>query len=231
MSTASGLVVGGRRRWALPYRRIEAPARPLRDARPVRDARAVTSSVPVVVRGVLWAVLLISACAFGPTAVAVLMVAAAGITCASAVRTLPRPAPVRTLAFAVGAPLAAAVSFVVAAEQSANLALTLALVVCLYDAACYINSDGSRTGGRVGVLAGLATVAVLALFVGAIFVPPFTGVKPWLVLGITGITAALGVRLASRFPAWERLPGLRRLDSLMLAGPVWVILVATVLHI
>ena len=225
MSIASGLVVGGRRRLAPAYRKIDAPATP------VKGAAKVPSAVPVVVRGVLWAALLITACAFGPTPVAVLMVAAAGIASVPAVRALPRPAPATSLAMAVGGPLVAAVSFVIAAEQSANLALTLALVVCLYDAACYINSDGSRTGGRVGVLAGLATVAVLALFVAAVFVPPFTGARSWLVLGVTGLMAPLGVRMASRIPGWERLPGLRRLDSLMLAGPVWVILVATILHI
>lgn len=225
MSIASGLVVGGRRRFAPPYRRVEPPAKP------VTGAAKVPSAVPVVVRGLLWAALLITACAFGPTPVALLLVATAVIASVSAVMALPRPAPARSLVLAVGGPFAAAISFVIAAVQSDNLALTLALVVCLYDAACYINSDGSRTGGRAGVLAGLATVAVLALFVAAIFVPPFTGVRPWLVLGITGVMAALGVRLASRVPQWERLPAVRRLDSLMLAGPVWVILVATVLHI
>lgn len=224
MSIASGLVVGGRRRFAPPYRKIEAPPRP------VTGAKKVPSAAPVVARGLLWAALLMTACAFGPTTVALLMVAAAVIASAPAVMALPRPVPARSLVLAVGGPFAAAVSFIIAAVQSDNLALTLALVVCLYDAASYINSDGSRTGGRAGVVAGLATVAVLALFVGAIFVPPFTGVRPWLVLGITGLMAALGVRLASRVPGWERLPGMRRLDSLMLAGPVWVILVATVLQ-
>lgn len=224
MSIASGIAVGGRRP-APTYRKVEAVPRPATP--PVVRA----SAVPVAVRGVLWAVLLIAACAVGTTAVALVIGTAAAVAAVSAVRAMPRPLSAARVALAVGAPALAAVSFVIAAEQSSNLALTLALVVCLYDAACYINSDGSRSGGRFGVGAGLASVAVLAVFVAAVFVPPFTGAKPWVVLGLTGLMAPLGVRLAGRVTGWERLPALRRIDSLILAGPVWVILVAAVLHL
>jgi hypothetical protein len=48
--------------------------------------------------------------------------------------------------------------------------------------------------------------------------------------GALAVLAPLGVALADRLVGGHRLPALRRLDSLLLAGPMWVVAVAVVLH-
>ena len=223
MSVASGLVVAGRRRV-----KTYAPAGAVRDKGGV-DTRGASSHLMVTTRGILWAALLLASCALGPVAVAAVMVPAAAIASVSAVRSTKRPDRVLSLAVAAGGPAVAAASFVFADRQSANLALTLAALVCLYDAACYINGNGRGAGGWVGVGAGLLSVAVFAVFVAAVLAPPFTGLRPWVIFATTGLLAPLGVWLAGRATRWDRLPALRRVDSMILAAPLWAILVATVL--
>ena len=221
MSLASGLVIGGRRRAggrAVPT--VVVPDKP------TVKASAASSRVTEVARGVLWAALLLAACALGSTAVAVVMVPAALIASISSWRALEEARHPLALAVAVAGPLVAALSFVVADSQSANLALVLALLLCVYDAGCYVNGNGRGAGGLAGVVAGLLSVAVVAFLVAAVLDPPFTGFRPWLVVGTAGLFAPLGVWLASRVPGCDRLPALRRLDSMILAAPAWVILVA-----
>jgi hypothetical protein len=50
------------------------------------------------------------------------------------------------------------------------------------------------------------------------------------VFALLAVTAPAGVALAAHVAPGVRLPALRRLDSLWLAGPAWVIAVAVVLH-
>jgi len=224
MSLASGLVLGGRR--------VARPALPATVVIPERAAvrrRYGSRRAAVVARGIVWAGVLLAACAIGPTAVAIVMIPAALIASISAIRVMPER-DIFALAVAVGGPAVAALCFVIADAQSANLGLTLALLVCLYDASCYLNGHGRGVGGWAGITAGLLSVAVLAVLVAAVLEPPFTGARPWLVVGLTGLMAPLGVALATAAPGWPRLPALRRLDSMILAAPVWVILVALFVH-
>ena len=224
MSLASGLVLGGRH--------IARPAMPATVVMPQRAAvqrRYGSRRAAVMARGIVWAALLFAACALGSTAVALVMIPAALIASVSAIRVMPER-DIFALAVAVGGPAVAAICFIIADAQSANLGLTLALLVCLYDAACYVNGHGRGVGGWTGITAGLLSVGVLAILVAAVLVPPFSGVTPWLVVGFTGLMAPLGVALATAAPGWSRLPALRRLDSMILAAPVWVILVALFVH-
>lgn len=225
MSLASGLVVGGRRR-----ARARAVPTVVVPDKPAVKASSASRHLTEVARGVLWAALLLATCVLGPTAVAAVMVPAALIASVSSWRALEEPRHPLAVAVAVAGPLVAALSFVIADSQSANLALSLALLVCLYDAGSYVNGNGRGAGGFAGVVAGLLSVAVLAFLVAAVLDPPFTGSRPWLVVGTAGLFAPLGVWLASRVPGCERLPALRRLDSMILAAPVWVVLVALVVR-
>jgi hypothetical protein len=127
------------------------------------------------------------------------------------------------------APAVAAASVVAARGQGVTEALTLLAAVCLYDMASFMTGTGPR-GGVVGVLAGMVTVGVLAVLVAAVVVPPFSGRSPWVLLGLVAVLAPAGVILASRICPTRRLPALRRLDSLILAGPAWVIGVGHLLH-
>jgi hypothetical protein len=125
-------------------------------------------------------------------------------------------------------PAIATASVVLARGQGLSEALTLLAAVCLYDTASFMTGTSPR-GGLVGVFVGMVTVGVLAVFVAAVVVPPFSGRSP-LLLGLVAVLAPAGVFAAARLTRNLRLPALRRLDSLVLAGPAWVIGVALVLH-
>ena len=127
------------------------------------------------------------------------------------------------------APAVAAASVVAARGQGLSEALTLLAAVCLYDMASFLTGTGPR-GGVAGALVGMVTVGVLAVFVAAVVVPPFSGRSPWVLLGLVAVLAPAGVALAGRICPGRRLPALRRLDSLILAGPAWVIGVGLLLH-
>ena len=74
------------------------------------------------------------------------------------------------------------------------------------------------------------TVGVLAVFAAAVLVPPYSGRNPWVLLGLVAVLAPAGVYGCSRLGRGRSLPALRRLDSLVLAGPAWVIAVSLLLH-
>jgi hypothetical protein len=131
--------------------------------------------------------------------------------------------------FASLAPAVAAAAVVAARGQGLSEALTLLTAVCLYDMASFLTGTGPR-GGVVGALVGMVTLGVLAVFVAAVVEPPFSGRSPWVLLGLVALLAPVGVFLAGRICSERRLPALRRLDSLILAGPAWVIAVGLLLH-
>jgi hypothetical protein len=127
------------------------------------------------------------------------------------------------------APAVAAASVVAARGQGMSETLTLLAAVCLYDMASFLTGTGPR-GGVAGAFVGMVTVGVLAVFVAAVVVPPFSGRSPWVLLGLVAVMAPAGVALAGRICPDRRLPALLRLDSLILAGPAWVIGVGLLLH-
>lgn len=126
-------------------------------------------------------------------------------------------------------PAIAAASVVLALRQGESEAVTLLAAICLYDMASFVMGTGPR-GGPIGVLAGWLTVGALAVFVAAVVVPPYSGRTPWILLGVVAALAPVGVAFCALVARGRRLPALRRLDSLLLAGPGWVIAVSLVLH-
>jgi hypothetical protein len=136
----------------------------------------------------------------------------------------------RLLAAVLG-PSVAAMAVVLARSQGTNEAVALIAAICGYDMAAFIFGNGrSAAGGVGGVVAGMLTVAVVAVFTAAAVDPPFSGNRPWIVFGVVAVLAPAGVALLSLVVSGARLPALRRLDSLALSGPAWVIAVALVLH-
>jgi hypothetical protein len=107
--------------------------------------------------------------------------------------------------------------------------LTLLIAICLYDMASFLTGTGSR-GGVGGAIVGMLTVGIFAVLVAAVVVPPFSGNSPWILFGSVAFLAPLGVLAFGRIGPTVRLPAVRRLDSLFLAGPAWVIAVHLVLH-
>jgi hypothetical protein len=136
----------------------------------------------------------------------------------------------RLLAGVLG-PSVASMAVVLARSQGSNEAVALVAAVCGYDLAAFVFGTGrGAVGGVGGVVAGILTVAVIAVFTAAAIDPPFSGIRPWIVFGVVAVLAPAGVALLSMVVRGARLPALRRLDSLALSGPGWVIAVALVLH-
>ncbi len=206
----------------------------------VRDEPAARSALPihagpgrqavssVVAVAVIPAVALPLAALVGPrTAVAVgglLLIGIAAVVFA----TTRGGFPWRVL-LAAFCPAIAAASVVLALRQGHSEAVTLLAAVCLYDMASFVMGTGAH-GGLVGVVAGWLTVAALAVFVAAVMVPPYSGRSPWILLGLVAALAPIGVFICAVIARGRRLPALRRLDSLVLAGPGWVIAVGLLLH-
>lgn len=132
------------------------------------------------------------------------------------------------LLVAVFLPSIAAASAVAARTQGFSEGVTLLVAICLFDMANFLTGSSSR-GGPAGVVFGALTLAVLAVLVSAVVVPPFSGHSAWVLVGLVAVLAPAGVYLASAV-AGRPLPALRRLDSLALAGPAWVVGVQLLLH-
>jgi hypothetical protein len=185
--------------------------------------RPARPTAPVVVVG---AAALPVAAAFGTPALAVaagLVVAGAVVAplLSSATKSSVRDNPALTLAFALGLGMAAA-SPVIARERGLVPALVLLTLVGAYDASAYVVGAGASKVWE-GPVAGAAFVAAVTLLVAAIFVPPFTGASPWILGAIAAVLAPFGPVIGSLLLG-ERAgaaQAVRRLDSLLVAGPVW----------
>jgi hypothetical protein len=188
----------------------------------------LTAVPPSVMVALVPAVVLPLAAIGGPVVAlataAVLTAAAAGLLWVTSTEGFPFAVLVAGLA-----PAVAAASVVAARGQGLSEALTLLTAICLYDMASYLTGTNPR-GGPVGVIAGMITVGVLAVFVAAVVVPPYSGRSPWVLLGVVAVLAPAGVYALGRIGPRLRLPALRRLDSLVLAGPAWVLAVRLLLH-
>jgi hypothetical protein len=165
--------------------------------------------------------------AIGGPIVMIVWVLAGGGALVWSYRDQPRPVLSRGLAAGI-LPAVGGGCLVLADRQGAQIAMVLIGAYCLFDVANAAMGTG-RTGGKVGAVSGIVTVGVLAVIVQSILAPPFTGSKAWVLCGAVGVLAPFGVWICARL-APGRLPALRRLDSLVFAGPAWVIGVRIILH-
>jgi hypothetical protein len=160
----------------------------------------------------------------GPLPALAAVLLAAGAVGTMTGRGAPRHEQVK-LGICVGAPAAASASLIAACALSPTIGLALFTAVCLFDAANYIMGVG-ETGGALGAVAGMAILAVLALLLAGLFVVPFGGSSPWVLCGVVAVGATVSTGAAHTFVGRTRLPAWRRLDSLFIAGPLWVLLSA-----
>jgi hypothetical protein len=131
------------------------------------------------------------------------------------------------IAFGVGL---AAASPVAARGMGLIPGVVLLSLIGVYDAGTYVVGTGAGSPWE-GPAAGVASVFAVTLAVAAVFAPPFRGISPWLLgLAVAGL-APLGPAAVRRMigKTEGRTPALGRLDSLILAGPVWVALAALTL--
>lgn len=102
--------------------------------------------------------------------------------------------------------------------------LTFVTLISVYDASAYIVGSGA-TSPWEGHAAGAASIAAASLAVAAVLVPPFTGASPWILGAVLIVSAPAGAYLATALlgDRGANVPVLRRVDSFIVAGPLWVV--------
>lgn len=177
------------------------------------------------------AAILVLAAPAGPVAVAVAAAVVVAVVVVGALAAGPRRAdPVRTLVLAGSVGLAAA-SPVLLLRSGLVPVLVLLTLVGVHDASAYVVGTGAASAWE-GPAAGVASMAAVTLAVAAVLVPPFRGATPWVLGGLAIALAPLGPYAGSALlgDRAARVPALRRLDSLLVLGPVWCLAAALLLE-
>jgi hypothetical protein len=122
----------------------------------------------------------------------------------------------------------AASSPILAARVQLGAALVLVVLVCAYEVGDFLVGSGSANMVE-GPVAGMVSVAVitfsLTVFDQLIGIPPFEGFSLVFFGVAVGVLAPFGPITASILlpRADARAPALRRIDTLLVAGPVWTL--------
>ena len=108
-------------------------------------------------------------------------------------------------------------------------AIALLLLASAYETGDYLVGSGARNPYE-GPVAGIAAITVVTFIVSTLSISAFDVGQAWLFGGAVAVLAPLGQLLASALlpAAGAPAPALRRLDSLLLAAPVWWLGVAAV---
>ncbi len=108
--------------------------------------------------------------------------------------------------------------------------ITLLVLVAVYEASDYL--VGSGGSNRVeGPLAGIISIAVVTAVVAFLRVPPFRGADAFAFGGLAAVCCPLGQLVCSALlpePA-ASAAAMRRLDSLLVLGPLWAWMVGLLL--
>jgi hypothetical protein len=121
--------------------------------------------------------------------------------------------------FAVGL---AGASFVVIRNLEIGAAVSLLLLLCAADVGDFLVGTGANTSIE-GPIAGIVAVVVVTFAIGVFAFPPFDMGSAWVFGGMAAALGPLGqVAATALLPAPDaRAPALRRIDSLLLVGPLW----------
>ncbi|MEQ1788774.1 MAG: hypothetical protein ABL966_17120, partial [Acidimicrobiales bacterium] len=124
----------------------------------------------------------------------------------------------------------AALSMVLLARLDQGSAIALLLLVSAYETGDYIVGSGARNPYE-GPAAGLSAIVVITFIISTLPISALSFGEAWFFGGVVAVLAPLGQLLASALLPAAASPasGLRRLDSLLLAGPAWCIGVGLVL--
>lgn len=126
------------------------------------------------------------------------------------------------------APALAATSVVLLGRVSWSVAAALLALVIAYDLAAYVwgaDSSGPLVGRAVGVATVIAVTFSLSVIQMVFGLEPFGNtVAIWVFGALAATLCPLGQLLASATlpSATAKAPALRRIDSLLLAGPIWL---------
>jgi hypothetical protein len=100
--------------------------------------------------------------------------------------------------------------------------LLLLALVSVYDAGAYLVGTGAASAWE-GPAAGVAALIPVTIFASVVLIPPFSGAEPLLLGVLAAVLAPAGPVAASALlgDRSAHAPALRRLDSLLLLGPLW----------
>lgn len=120
--------------------------------------------------------------------------------------------------------LAASAPVALRGEGLAGVGVLVACVL-LYDATVFVMGADAKWRWE-GIIPGLVAVVAVTLFAAAVLVPPFRGAAPWILGGLALIALPAGSIVGSllRGPEPRPVPGLLRIDSLLVLGPLWLLL-------
>ncbi|MFL6207147.1 MAG: hypothetical protein ACJ739_17520 [Acidimicrobiales bacterium] len=124
----------------------------------------------------------------------------------------------------------AAMSMVLLTRLDQGSAFGLLLLVSAYETGDYLIGSGARNPYE-GPVAGIAAITVATFIVSTFGISAFGIRETWVFGALVAVLAPLGQLLASAVLPASGSPAsaLRRLDSLLLAGPVWWLGIASVL--
>jgi len=127
-------------------------------------------------------------------------------------------------------PAAAAVAPVELRAHGLVAALVLVTYALVFDVAAWVVGSGSRHRW-IGPLAGMVCIASITVGIGSIF-PQFHGDSALKLGVLAAVLAPIGPAAATLLlgDRRKRVPALRRLDVLVVLGPVWAI-AAAALHV
>ncbi|MDQ1439548.1 MAG: hypothetical protein QOK43_3177 [Acidimicrobiaceae bacterium] len=199
----------------------------------VQVERSWATSARTTLAAAAGAALFAFACAFGLIGAAVgAAVAASAAAVTTAGEGALRPRTVGTAVW-LGA---AAGSLVLARTMGAVPGLFLLGLVCAYDTGNYLVGTGAQNAWE-GPAAGIAALGPVTVTAATIAVPPFVEVGPWLLGALAAVLTPLGEYAGSTLlgrgqgktnsktktrSKKARVPALRRLDALLVVGPLWV---------
>lgn len=120
----------------------------------------------------------------------------------------------------------AAASLVLLADYEIGAVIILLAFAMVYDASDFTVGSGP-SGAVFGPVAGALFIVAVSLIFAVTGAPPFRGAAIWLFAALAMVACPAGQFVASALLPHpdERAPGLRRLDSLLVAAPAWAGLV------
>ncbi|MFM7063804.1 MAG: hypothetical protein ACKO04_10000 [Actinomycetes bacterium] len=134
-----------------------------------------------------------------------------------------RPAAAGAAAIGALLPAVAAASVVLATRVNLLTALFLVLAVSMFDAGFYLM--GAEAPHRwEGLVGGVVGVLAVTFMMGAFAPPPFQMASAWLAGAVMAVSCPVGQWVATLFLPRRatKVGALRRLDSYLLAGPLFV---------
>lgn len=178
------------------------------------------------------AALLVIASILGVVAVAAAALLVAVLLAAVQLTSLGSPrrvSPTLTGVIALACGLAGAAPVLLRADGFIPVFVLLGFVH-VYDASAYVVGAGASSPWE-GPAAGVASIAAVTLAVAAVLSPPFRGASPWLFGLLAAALIPLGPRVGAELTGdpRARVPALRRLDSLLVMGPVWALAAVVIL--